>query len=167
MTNSANMQPIPIQPIGVVEASVSDVMGSPDYDTPCAIRIFPQFLPGLAGIERFSHFHVIYHQNRAAEWKKERNWPIDNPLVVPPPDPRAGSGVFTIRAPCRPACLGSSVVKLQSVEGDRLIITGLDALDGTPVLDIKMYNPEFDCFHDATIPDGWKPGMQRRYQSSK
>lgn len=165
MSDSANMQPIPIQPIGVVESSFSDVTGGVDYGTPCAIRIFPQFLSGLEGIEKFSHFHVIYHQNRAKEWKKERNWPVENSLIIPPPDPRAGNGVFTIRAPCRPACLGSSIVQLLARDGDKLIVTSLDALNGTPVLDLKIYNPQFDSFPDAKIPDGWKPGMQRHYQS--
>lgn len=165
MNNAEKMDPIAIQPIGIVEAEVAGVMGSPDYDKPCVIHIFPQYIAGFAGVEKFSHFHVIYHQNKASEWKKERHWPEENPLVVPPPDPRAGDGVFTIRAPCRPACLGSSVVKFVSLVGTKLTVVGLDALDGTPVMDIKIYHPQFDSFPEAKIPSGWKPGMQKKYQT--
>lgn len=161
------MNPIPIQPIGIVESPIAGVMDSPDYEKPCVIRIFPEFRAGFSGVEKFTHFHVIYHQNRVAEWKKERHWPEDNPLVVPPPDPRAGDGVFTIRAPCRPACLGSSVVQLVSYDDGLFTVLGLDALDGTPVLDIKIYHPKFDAFPEAVIPADWKPGMQKKYHCPK
>jgi tRNA-Thr(GGU) m(6)t(6)A37 methyltransferase TsaA len=140
-------------------------MGHPDYDSETYIKIFEEYVEGLKGIETFSHFHVIYHQNCYDTWKEQRQWPEDHKWIVPPPDPRAGQGVFTIRAPCRPGRLGSSVVELVKVDENKVIVKGLDAIDGSPVMDLKIYLPKFDSFPNATIPSEWKPGMPQRYSS--
>src|SRR5258708_1426944 len=61
-------------------------------------------------------------------------------------------GIFATRSQLRPNHLGVSAVRLVAVEGTRVRVRGLDAIDGTPVLDIKPYLPEYDAHPDATIP---------------
>jgi tRNA (adenine37-N6)-methyltransferase len=98
---------------------------------------------------------VIYHQHRSREWLEMKHWSDRPPLVVPPGDDRAGQGIFSGRFPCRPSTLGSCIVRLIRREGARLAVRGLDALDGTPVLDVKVYVPQFDAFPDAKTPLRW------------
>ncbi|HNX04883.1 MAG TPA: TrmO family methyltransferase [Opitutales bacterium] len=155
---------IGIEAIGFVEGAKGDLSAGPGYDAVSTIRILPRYEAGLSGVEGFSHFFVIYHQHEADKWMRQRHWP-EGTLSVPPPDPRAGSGIFTIRAPCRPGRLGSSVVELVRREGPLLFVRGLDAVNGTPVLDFKVYIPAFDSFPSARVPDGWKAGMQARYSA--
>jgi tRNA-Thr(GGU) m(6)t(6)A37 methyltransferase TsaA len=167
MNNSTSVASvISVQTIGRVSAAQQSVREHPDYAGTSVLEIDPRFLEGLVGIERFSHFHVIYYQNHAEEWKADRAWPSERPYTIPDPDPRAGNGVFSIRAPCRPARLGSCVVQLVSREGNRLTVVGLDALDGSPLVDLKIYVPAFDAVPEATIPQGWKPASPTRYQVS-
>ncbi len=148
--------------IGAVESCPDITMDRPDYEDKSTIRIFPQYEEALKGLEDFSHIFVIYHQHLAEEWMRARNWP-DGTLRIPPPDPRSGMGIFTIRAPCRPARIGSCVVRLLGREGCLLHVQGLDAVQNTPILDIKVYVPAFDSVPIASIPSLWKAGMQTHY----
>jgi tRNA-Thr(GGU) m(6)t(6)A37 methyltransferase TsaA len=102
----------------------------------------------LEGLDQASHIWVqfVFHGNRRLEWK---------PRVKAP---RLGGnktlGVFATRSPVRPAPIGLSVVKLESItrDGDRLFLelSGVDMLDGTPVLDIKPYVPYVDSVPQAS-----------------
>jgi tRNA (Thr-GGU) A37 N-methylase len=74
-------------------------------------------------------------------------------------------GVFATRAPARPNAIGISVVRLVKVEGTRLHVTGLDILDGTPVLDIKPYVPEFDSITVERI--GWLKDQIHNVQDTR
>ena len=102
----------------------------------------------LRGIEEFSHIWLIFDFSES----HRENW---LPTVRPP---RLGGnkriGVFASRSPFRPNSLGLSCVKLIEVvktenEGDALIVSGADLLDGTPIYDIKPYIPYSDCVPDA------------------
>jgi tRNA (Thr-GGU) A37 N-methylase len=98
----------------------------------------------LRGLEAFSHVWLVwcFHAVPAGQWQ---------PLVRPP---RLGGnrrvGVFASRAPFRPNPLGLSAVKLEAIEGCRLLVSGVDLMDGTPLLDIKPYVPYSDCIPQAT-----------------
>jgi tRNA-Thr(GGU) m(6)t(6)A37 methyltransferase TsaA len=157
---------ISVQTIGRIYAAQQSVQARPDYTDTSVLEIDVAFLDGLVGIERFSHFHVIYYQDQADAWLEKRAWPSEHPYTIPAPDPRAGGGVFTIRAPCRPARLGSCVVELISREGNRLTVRGLDALDGSPVVDLKIYVPAFDAVPSAIMPEHWHPSSPMRYQAA-
>jgi tRNA-Thr(GGU) m(6)t(6)A37 methyltransferase TsaA len=106
-----------------------------------AERVHPD---ALRDLERFDHLWVIsfFHLNG----------PGDRPMVRPP---RGGPkrGVLATRAPHRPNPIGLSVVRLTSVEGLTLRVANLDLLDGTPVLDVKPYVPDFDALPNASR--GW------------
>ncbi len=151
-----------LNPIGVVESAYREVTDRFDYEhSEAFIRIRPELEPALAGIEYFSHLWVIYHQHRSREWLKMKGWGSEPPLVVPEGDDRAGQGVFSGRFPCRPSGLGSCIVRLVRREGGRLAVCGLDALDGTPVLDVKVYVPQFDAYPEAAAPLHWAGVMNR------
>ncbi|HDN80986.1 MAG: tRNA (N6-threonylcarbamoyladenosine(37)-N6)-methyltransferase TrmO [Chloroflexi bacterium] len=126
---------IQLRPIGKVISPVkypaSKVKWSEIIST---IEIDPQWEEGLEGVEYFSHLIVLYWFHLAGE----------KPLlkVHPRGDPsRPLRGVFSTRAPVRPNRIGVTVVKLLRRNGNRLEVQGLDAFDGTPVLDIKPYFP--------------------------
>jgi tRNA-Thr(GGU) m(6)t(6)A37 methyltransferase TsaA len=106
----------------------------------------------LRGIERYSHLIVVYYMDIAAEaphFPEELTLPSGNVY-----------GIFATRSQLRPNHLGVSVVPLLRVEGGVLRVRGLDAIDGTPVLDLKPYLPEYDAVPEARIPgadDGSPP----------
>lgn len=142
-----------LHPIGSVESAFQNVADRFDYArTESRIRIRPGLEPALAGIEHFSHLWVIYHQHHTHDWLAMKGWGEEPPLTVPAGDERAGMGIFCGRFPCRPSLIGSCIVRLLRREGAVLTVTGLDALDGTPVLDVKVYVPQFDAFPGATAP---------------
>jgi len=121
---------MPIQPAGA-----AGVKGT--------VEVFEDFHPGLKDLDGFSHIILLYHFHRSQGF---------NLRVVPFMDsePR---GLFATRAPKRPNPIGLSVVQLDKIEDGVLHIQAVDILDGTPLLDIKPYVPEFDA--QAEIRTGW------------
>ena len=96
------------------------------------IRVLPEFIDGLSGVDEYSHFIVIWHMDRAEEVKlrvKSRD-NFDMPDV----------GIFATRFPPRPNHIATSVVELVSASSSCLTVRGLDAWTGSPVLDIKPYD---------------------------
>ena len=93
-------------------------------------------MPALEGMERYKHLLVVYHIDRSPGYR-ERVHPMGDPS-------RPERGVFATRSPCRPNPIGITVVEILAVEGTKICVTGLDALDGSPLLDIKPYEEHFD-----------------------
>jgi tRNA (Thr-GGU) A37 N-methylase len=95
-------------------------------------------------LEGYSHIIVLFWVHKAREWKmpKEHKKP---PYVK----------IFATRMPVRPNPIGLSIVELLDFSADsgEVIVKGLDALDGTPVIDIKPYIPDFDGYPEAGVPD--------------
>ena len=108
------------------------------------VEIFPEYLDGLEGVEEFSHLILVYVFHRA---------PSQVQLKVKPFLDDRLHGVFATRYPNRPNQLGLSVVRLINRSENRLEIQGVDMLDGTPLLDIKPYVPDFDVHITTKI--GW------------
>lgn len=136
------------EPIGVIHSPfkrLDDMPIQPVSATSGAgfVEIFPQFAEGLRDLDGFSHLILLYHFHEARRCT----------LTVTPFLDSAPHGVFATRAPSRPSPIGLSVVKLISIENGELRVEQLDVLDGTPVLDIKPYVPEFDHRPGARI--GW------------
>jgi tRNA-Thr(GGU) m(6)t(6)A37 methyltransferase TsaA len=102
-------------------------------DVTGTVELEPELEPGLRDLAGFSHVHVVSHLHASQPGDLE---------VVPflDDEPR---GVFATRSP-RPNPIGLSVVRLHSIAGTTLHVSGLDLLDGTPVLDVKPYVPLFD-----------------------
>ncbi|NLY75814.1 MAG: tRNA (N6-threonylcarbamoyladenosine(37)-N6)-methyltransferase TrmO [Firmicutes bacterium] len=99
----------------------------------CWIEVKPEYGEGLYRIETNEYLTVIFHFHRA-----------DSHQLIGPRYDGEVSGVFASRSPRRPAALGVTTVKLLERDGNRLRVKGLDAIDGTPVLDIKPYAPALD-----------------------
>ncbi|HDL86432.1 MAG TPA: tRNA (N6-threonylcarbamoyladenosine(37)-N6)-methyltransferase TrmO, partial [Candidatus Acetothermia bacterium] len=111
---------------------------------------------GLKDLDGFSHVILIYHFHRSSGYD----------LLIAPFMDTAQRGVFATRAPRRPNPVGLSVVNLIKIEGAILHVRNIDILDGTPLLDIKPYVPDFD-YHRVTR-FGWLeqvPGRVRRERS--
>jgi tRNA-Thr(GGU) m(6)t(6)A37 methyltransferase TsaA len=98
------------------------------HDGPlCRIEIFDPWVPALQGVAGFERLEVLYwlHQSR-------RDLLLQSPA-------RNGKthGTFSLRSPVRPNPIGTSIVKLEAVEGNTVLVRGMDCLDGTPLLDLK------------------------------
>jgi tRNA (adenine37-N6)-methyltransferase len=128
-----------IQPIGYVRSPYKEKKDAPRQgrlsDTVSEIIIDEKYLPGLDDVERKSHLIVLSWFDRA-----------DRTLLrATPPHEKIERGVFATRSPNRPNPVAFSVVDLIGCTGNILRVRGLDALDGTPVVDIKPYSPDIDC----------------------
>jgi len=139
-----------VSPIGYVRSCFKEKFAIPRQPSlaPAArgvLELLPPFDKGdaVAGLEQVSHVWLLFLFHQALESTPR--------LKVRPP--RLGGnrmvGVFATRATHRPNGIGQSVVRLDRVEADRLFISGIDLLDGTPVLDIKPYVPYADALPDA------------------
>ncbi len=128
-----------LKPIGWVRKEAGRVV----------VEVEESYLAALLGLEQYSHVWVLY-------WFHENDNPRDRAILQVHPCRNPGNpltGVFAARAPVRPNLIGLSAARLLGVEGRRLILEGLDAREGTPVLDIKPYLPVSDAIIDATAPE--------------
>lgn len=136
------------RPIGVIHSPFEKPSGTPIQgvfmpEAEGVVEVFAEFAEGLRDIELFSHVYLLYAFHRAARVS----------LTVVPFLDKQQHGVFATRAPCRPNALGLSIVRVVSRDGCRIRVAELDVLDGTPLLDIKPYIPQFD--HRANAASGW------------
>jgi tRNA-Thr(GGU) m(6)t(6)A37 methyltransferase TsaA len=107
------------------------------------VTVREEYADALTDIEGFERLWLVYWLDRAGPYA---------PLVVPYRDDRS-HGLFATRAPARPNPIGLSVVRLLAREGALLRVADIDVLDGTPLVDIKPYVPEFDAYPDSKA--GW------------
>ena len=115
------------------------------------LEILPEFAPGLQDIEGFSHLFIIWTFDRSEGYAL---------LGTPPSDDRP-HGVFATRSPRRPNPIGLTVVELLSREGPLLRVSGVDMLDGTPILDIKPY---LSGLPQEQLRRGWLAQAEARAQ---
>jgi tRNA (adenine37-N6)-methyltransferase len=133
------MEEIIYRPIGTIRSPFKDINGMPIQPTGAldiagTVEIESSYVDGLKDIEGFSHIILIYYFHLSTRYSLKVKPFLDNHL----------HGVFSTRAPNRPNPIGISVVRLVKVEGCILHIVDVDIVDGTPLLDIKPYVPEFD-----------------------
>jgi tRNA-Thr(GGU) m(6)t(6)A37 methyltransferase TsaA len=108
------------------------------------VEVYPEFADGLKDIEHLSHIHLLYIFHQSSGYN----------LHVKPFLDDNEHGIFATRYPYRPNPIGMSTVRLLSRKDNILTIEGVDVLDGTPLLDIKPYIPDFDIrIEDVRI--GW------------
>ena len=134
--------------VGIARTPFSDPAATPIQSIFSTARgtveVYPEFRDGLAALAEFSHIILIYRFHLAdGEELSER------PLI----DGAEPHGIFATRHFNRPNRLGMSVVRVLGIDGGRISVEGVDLLDGTPVLDIRPYIPEFDSVPDAR--SGW------------
>jgi tRNA-Thr(GGU) m(6)t(6)A37 methyltransferase TsaA len=147
---------ISFTPIGTVRTHADEAdTRSEKTDIDGELEIFEEFVPALEGIDGFSHMFLICYLHRL---RPEQVGPLQ---VKPRRLTRRGFrledlpllGVFALDSPTRPNPIGLTLVQLLHREGSRLTVRGLDVFDGTPILDIKGYQPDYRA-EDFSVP-GW------------
>lgn len=137
-----------LRPIGVIHSpwrakEEAPLQGASVPDAQGTVEVFAEFEAGLKDVEGFTHLFLLYWLDRAGETSLVRAPFLDD----------APHGLFATRHPARPNPIGLTVVRLLRRDGRRLYVSGVDALDGTPLLDIKPYVPRWDSVPDAVA--GW------------
>ncbi|NWF78359.1 MAG: tRNA (N6-threonylcarbamoyladenosine(37)-N6)-methyltransferase TrmO [Chloroflexi bacterium] len=143
-------QSLELKPIGIIHSPYKNTEQAPyqghKSEDISRIEVFREFEEGLQDIEGFSHIIVIYWFHKSQGYHLLVKTPWDDSL----------HGLFATRSPHRPCPLGLTVVELVAREKNILKVRGLDAIDGTPVLDIKPYIPSID--EGSSIKVGWLKG---------
>ena len=151
---------IEMKPIGLIHTPFTDLAGMPiqpvgAMGTSGTVEIFAEYRAGLKDLDGFSHIVLLYVFHCGQGFKLQ---------VVPFMDsePR---GVFATRAPKRPNPIGLSVVQLDGIENGTLRLCNVDILDGSPLLAIKPYVPEFDA--QTKVRTGWLEAARKTVADRK
>ena len=127
-----------MRPIGVIHSPFTDTKQTPIQPTRSQaigqVIIHPEFADGLQDVEEFSHIILLYAFHQSEGYSLRVKPFLDDQL----------HGLFATRHPCRPNPIGLSIVRLLARRDNVLEIGGVDVLDGTPLLDVKPYVPDFD-----------------------
>lgn len=142
------MDQICYKAIGIIESPFDHAINMPVQslvadDIRGKIVLDPKYLEGLKDIQLFSHVHVIYHFHLSRGYELIAKSILDN----------NEHGIFAIRAPRRPNPIGMSIVKIEKVVKNVIYFSGVDMVNGTPIIDIKPFIPAFDIPDDAN--SGW------------
>ncbi|MEX0782677.1 MAG: SAM-dependent methyltransferase [Dehalococcoidia bacterium] len=140
------LAPVTVVPIGYVRNDVGKPRPHGWERVESEIVVLAEHAGKLVGIEAYSHVVVVF-------WMDLAPGAPEQPETLTLASGNA-YGIFATRSQLRPNHLGVSAVALLARDGATLRVRGLDAIDGTPVLDIKPYLPEYDAVSGASIPDG-------------
>jgi tRNA (adenine37-N6)-methyltransferase len=136
-----------MRPIGEIHTPFLDKRDTPIQPLHSTARgqveVYPAYADGLRDLDGFSHIILLYAFHRSDDYR----------LRVTPFLDDQERGLFATRYPARPNPIGLSIVRLLAIHDHLLEIEGADMLDGTPLLDIKPYVPDFDARTDART--GW------------
>ncbi|MBN2463982.1 MAG: tRNA (N6-threonylcarbamoyladenosine(37)-N6)-methyltransferase TrmO [Dehalococcoidia bacterium] len=154
------MQDIRYKPIGIIHSPFSEVDGMPIQTSGAlgikgTVEVFTEYCAGLKDIDGFSHIILVYHFHLAKRYILETRPFLEEET----------HGIFAVRAPARPNPIGISVVRLVRVEDNILHIEDVDIVDGTPLLDIKPYVPDFDWRQAERT--GWLTEKSKRVRKHK
>ena len=146
-TPTETLSPVCIAPIGIVASPVRDPRRRDWSAVRASIEVLAARQAALTGLDGFSHAIVVtwLHHVSAEERQIDAIHPAGDPAL-----PRIG--VLALRTHHRPNPIGVTVVRIERVEAARVIVRGLDVVDGTPVLDIKPYIAVYDSVPDARLP---------------
>jgi len=149
--------PILVNSIGIVESPVKDPVDENWGSVTSRISLKPEYSPGLLGLGDFSHVIVVTYLHRAsfdpARHLQRRPRGLEHMPKV---------GIFSQRAKDRPNPLGITAVELLAVGENHITVRGLDAINGTPVIDIKPYYPQYDRIDSAVVP-AWVEELMKNY----
>lgn len=146
------------EPIGYVRSDRTEMSAGHWAGVESRIELDARLAKGLAGLAEFSHVVVVFHLDRIPPFDPAKQL-ARNPRGM---EDLAPVGVFAQRTKFRPNPLGVTAVELVAVDEQGLTVRGLDALDGTPVLDIKPYIPAFERKDDVRLP-AWVERMMDGY----
>jgi len=152
-----DFEPVSLRPIGVVRNGVREPKPEGWRDVASRIIIRPDLEEALLGLNTFSHIVVLFWPHQLPEGVRG-----SKPRLHPRDDPQNPlQGVLATRAQIRFNPVLTTAVPLLSVKENVISVRGLDAIDGTPVLDVKPYIPYFDSVPEATVP-AWITSMDER-----
>jgi tRNA (adenine37-N6)-methyltransferase len=138
-----------MNPIGIIHSPFTDKSRAPIQASRSQARglveVYSKYAEGLQDIDGFSHIFLLYIFHESSGYSLLVKPFLDNQL----------RGLFATRYPARPNPIGLSVVRLIARQGNSLEIEGVDMLNGTPLLDIKPYVPDFDI--RTNTRNGWYP----------
>jgi tRNA-Thr(GGU) m(6)t(6)A37 methyltransferase TsaA len=151
--------PITVNPIAVVHNSVTEPVDTGWGEVQSTIVLNPEWAGALVGLDQFSHALILTYLHRVAidedgvpRQRRPRNRD-DMPLI----------GVFAQRARVRPNPIGVTTCPIVRLIENELVVSGLDAIDGTPVLDVKPYIPVFDDVESPVVP-AWVDELLQGYR---
>ena len=145
--------PTELKIIGIVRSPYKTVEEAPHQGTDeiVEIEIQKDYQDGLKDIEDFTHLHIFFWLHKSKGYK----------LIVKPPWDNKPHGVFTTRSPHHSNPIGYTVVELIERENNILIVKGLEAIDGTPVIDIKPYIKKLDLKNN--VVSGWSENIDFKF----
>lgn len=145
-----------LQQIGIIKSPITEGVDENWGNVVSEIVINESLMDGLKGLDEFSHVIVIFWMHHSTfnpnDLVRRPRGRGDMPL----------SGIFAQRAKHRPNPIGITPVELLKVEKNVITVKGLDAIDGTPVLDLKPYFPIFDRVENARVPE-WVERLMQGY----
>jgi tRNA (adenine37-N6)-methyltransferase len=139
---------IVLKPIGVVHTKLSDEQIKEEHrEIEAVVEVFPEFAKALGGLDGYSHLFILSYLHKL---RPEQVGPLK---VKPKRATKMGFkleelptlGVFALDSPTRPNPIGLTLVRLLKRSGRNLFVTGIDLFDGTPVIDVKAYNPDYEA----------------------
>jgi tRNA-Thr(GGU) m(6)t(6)A37 methyltransferase TsaA len=148
---------IVVKPIGFVRSPVKEGSDENWGDIISEVHLDAEFKDGLKGLQAFSHVIVVFHLhkssfNAAQDLVRRPQGRSDMPMV----------GIFAQRAKHRPNPLGITAARIVEIKENVLFVQGLDAIDQTPIIDLKPYCPAYDLRDDARVPD-WVNVLMKNY----
>ena len=154
------MREITYRSIGIIHSPFEKTDGMPIQPNGAlgirgSVELFPEYKPGLKDIDGFSHVILIYHFHLSKGYALQVEPFLENKL----------HGIFAVRAPARPNPIGFSIVRLVGIDDNILQIEDVDIVDGTPLLDIKPYVPDFDWREANRI--GWLSNNSKNVKTQR
>jgi len=159
----ASIERIVLKPVGVVHTKASDSQIKEEHrEVEAVVEIFPEFEEALEGLDGYSHLLLLSY------FHKLRPEQISPLKVKPKRATRRGFkleelptlGVFALDSPTRPNPIGLTLVRLLKRQGRRLFVEGIDLFDGTPIIDIKPYQPDYQV-NKCTMPEWYLKLMDK------
>ena len=144
-----------MEPIGYVENNINSPIDQGWSKVESNIVFREDLLPALSGLNEFSHVVIIFYMHQA-QFPTVLSRSPQNRSDLPE------IGILSQRSKHRPNPIGITSVPLMEMNGCRMLVSGLDAINGTPILDIKPYYPEYDCYPEAQIPK-WVDLLMKDY----
>ena len=151
------MDEILMHPIGIIHSPYQEsrnipIQGTFDDKVEAWLELKDAYASGLKDLDTFSHAIIIYYFHRSHRENLE-----GRPFLE-----KNKHGIFAIRSPHRPNHIGFSIIKIKSLKPNRVYFTGVDVLDGTPLLDIKPYVKYFDSREN--VISGW---LEKHFKNGK
>ena len=138
------MKEITLKPIGIVKNNVKEPRFGNFANEVSEIIVDEKFKEALDGIDDYSHVIIVYWMDKVKDYVIKHQ-PQGNPNVPI-------VGIFARRCPARPNPIAITTVKLLEHNGNKIKVKGLDVIDGTPVIDIKPYWPQYDKVENGKVP---------------